>query len=306
MTTVSICIPVYENYKGLDRLLESIKIQTFLDFEVIITDDSIENNCHEIVNKYYQSNLKNKITYFKNKINLGSPKNWNKALNLAKGKYIKLMHHDDSFANKFALEIFISEYEKNSNSSFIASSSINYRKNKILKINIIDQKNIIKLNKTPESIFLGNIIGSPSVIMWKRTNVMFNESLIWLVDVEFYYKMLTKKNFHYIKTPLININEGEIGQISNYCLSNYSLIINENLKVFSEIKEKNKYSREFESYWLKLFQIYSIKYLNKDMIYFKREKSFFMKIIQEYESNKIKNHIIHMKYLLKIYLKKFY
>ena len=40
MVKVSICVPAYKNPVGVERLLESIKVQSFTDYEVVVTDDS--------------------------------------------------------------------------------------------------------------------------------------------------------------------------------------------------------------------------------------------------------------------------
>ena len=96
MKKVSICIPAYEQPYNLDKCLKSILKQTFKDYEVIITDDSKESNLFDIVEKYIEDM---DIKYIKNTLSKGSPENWNKAISLATGKYIKILHHDDSFKN---------------------------------------------------------------------------------------------------------------------------------------------------------------------------------------------------------------
>ena len=40
MVKVSICVPAYKNPVGVERLLESVKVQSFTDYEVVVTDDS--------------------------------------------------------------------------------------------------------------------------------------------------------------------------------------------------------------------------------------------------------------------------
>ena len=49
MAKVSICIPAYGNPVGICRLLESVRIQKYRDFEVIVTDDSPDDSVEKAV-----------------------------------------------------------------------------------------------------------------------------------------------------------------------------------------------------------------------------------------------------------------
>ena len=49
---VSICIPTYQQIEYLKKTLDSIQIQDFTDYEVIITDDSRDNSVKYLVETY--------------------------------------------------------------------------------------------------------------------------------------------------------------------------------------------------------------------------------------------------------------
>ena len=85
---VSICIPAYKRADFLERCLDSILQQSFQQYEIVITDDSPTDELKSLSGK------DERIVYVKNEQPLGSPANWNKAISLARGKYIKIMHHD--------------------------------------------------------------------------------------------------------------------------------------------------------------------------------------------------------------------
>src|SRR5205814_5816340 len=107
---IYICIPAYKRVRYLKRLLESIVIQTYRDFEVIITDDSDDDSVGKLVEEY---TLKLPVVYHKNQKPFGTPANWNFAISKANGKWIKLMHDDDWFANEKALDIFFQQTKTN-------------------------------------------------------------------------------------------------------------------------------------------------------------------------------------------------
>ena len=49
---ISICIPTYKRTHLLKTLLDSIQIQTFKNFEILINDNSPDDSVRELVNIY--------------------------------------------------------------------------------------------------------------------------------------------------------------------------------------------------------------------------------------------------------------
>ena len=49
---ISICIPAYKHVDYLQRLLDSILIQTYKNFEIIITDDRPDNSVEILLEKH--------------------------------------------------------------------------------------------------------------------------------------------------------------------------------------------------------------------------------------------------------------
>ncbi len=100
---ISICIPAYKRTQYLQRLLRSIAEQTFNNFEVIVSDDSNDDSVKKLIAQFEnQFSLK----YWQNQTSLGTPANWNAAIQKAAGEWIKLMHDDDWFATPSALQQF--------------------------------------------------------------------------------------------------------------------------------------------------------------------------------------------------------
>src|ERR1700709_1959716 len=100
---ISICIPAYKNAPFMQRLLDSIAMQSFTDFEVVVTDDSPGTEVQEVCRQYEN---KFPLLYQKNPTALGTPENWNEGISKASGQWIKLMHHDDWFASSNSLQQF--------------------------------------------------------------------------------------------------------------------------------------------------------------------------------------------------------
>ena len=104
---VSICIPVYNNPNGLKKLLDSIRIQDYKDYEVIVSDDSDHKHadlCKEIALSYSEYMT---IRYIRHK-STGKPgDNWNSSISDASGEYIKMMFHDDWFTDSSSLGRYV-------------------------------------------------------------------------------------------------------------------------------------------------------------------------------------------------------
>jgi glycosyltransferase involved in cell wall biosynthesis len=188
---ISICIPTYNQTKYLKKLLDSILIQTFTDFEIIISDDSSTDDVYNLISSY-RCFLIDKITYVRNTKPLGPPMNWNNSISFAKGKWIKIMHHDDCFSSSNSLQLFYNLTFLNENIDFVYSGSF-YFNSKNERVNhSIDKNTFEYINKNPVSLFSGNLIGPPSSVMYKKKEIYFDRRLKWLVDIEFYYQYIFK------------------------------------------------------------------------------------------------------------------
>ena len=93
MVKVSVLFPVYNTKEEyLRQAIESILNQTFKDFEFLIIDDaSPDTNVEKVIKSYDDKRIK----YLRNKENLGISKTRNKLIDMAKGKYLAIMDHDD-------------------------------------------------------------------------------------------------------------------------------------------------------------------------------------------------------------------
>ena len=88
---VSICIPTYRGAEFIGTTLQSVVDQTYRNLEIVVLDDNSPDETLAVVGKFPDS----RIRYLRNPLNLGPQGNWNRCLELATGKYFKLLPHDD-------------------------------------------------------------------------------------------------------------------------------------------------------------------------------------------------------------------
>src|SRR3954465_13746774 len=88
---VSVCIPTYRGAGHLRTSIDSVLMQTFRDFELIVTDDHSPDDTFAIASSYGDP----RIRCLRNERNLGAEGNWNRTLEQARGHYVKLLPQDD-------------------------------------------------------------------------------------------------------------------------------------------------------------------------------------------------------------------
>lgn len=124
---VSIIIPNYNHALYLQERIESVLNQTFQDFELIILDDCSTDNSKEIITLFESDPKISHIIY--NTRNSGSTfKQWNKGVNMAKGKYIWLAESDDS-ASPDLLATLVNGLESNTSCGIAYCQSNGYDEN---------------------------------------------------------------------------------------------------------------------------------------------------------------------------------
>jgi glycosyltransferase involved in cell wall biosynthesis len=230
---VSICIPTYNQTKYLSKTLDSILVQGYKNYEIIITDDTKTKLIESLVNQY---NFEGKLKYYKNSVRLGSPKNWNQAISYATGDYIKIIHHDDWLTNANSLEEYVNLLDQNPTCDFAFSSSHVVFENVKEWIHSISEEQIAKIRKQPAYLFNGNLIGAPSATIFRNhKNILFDPNLKWLVDLDFYIRMLQQNSFLvYCKKPLV-VTFAAQGRVTDLCLENKEIEIFEYFYVFHKL-----------------------------------------------------------------------
>lgn len=104
---VSVGMPVYNGERFLREALDSIVVQTFEDFELVISDNGSNDGTQEICRAYAAKDRR--IRYHRNDQNRGATWNFNHVFAVSSGAYFKWAAHDDACAPTFlsrCVEVF--------------------------------------------------------------------------------------------------------------------------------------------------------------------------------------------------------
>jgi glycosyltransferase involved in cell wall biosynthesis len=96
---VSIGLPVYNGERYLRQTLDSLLGQTFTDFELVISDNASTDSTEKVCLAYAEQDPR--IRYVRAEKNRGAVWNYNRAFELARGRYFQWASHDDLWAPTF-------------------------------------------------------------------------------------------------------------------------------------------------------------------------------------------------------------
>ena len=105
---VSVIMPVYNNEKYIRDTLDSVKNQTFTDFEVLCIDDGSTDNSPSIIKEYAEKDVR---FHYIHQENSGAGPARNNGLRKAKGEYISFLDGDDLYYPDF-LKKMVASLEK--------------------------------------------------------------------------------------------------------------------------------------------------------------------------------------------------
>ena len=88
---LSVIVPVYNSEKWLSETLESLFIQTYKNFEVILVNDASTDNIYSALNKISDSRLR--CYHLSNNVGVSNARNY--GVNVASGQYVAFCDADD-------------------------------------------------------------------------------------------------------------------------------------------------------------------------------------------------------------------
>ena len=88
---ITVALPVYNGQEFLAQAIDSVLKQTFTDFELLILDNCSTDGTLKIAESFRDP----RIRIVSNEKNIGMIGNWNKAVEMALGDYLKILSHDD-------------------------------------------------------------------------------------------------------------------------------------------------------------------------------------------------------------------
>ena len=209
---LSVAIPCYEmNNMGREMLqysLDILKTQDYQDFEVVVSDHSINDEIYEVCERegeYLD------IHYYRNPNKRGSSSNnINNAIVHCSGDLIKILCQDDYMFGSMAIRKTIENFDYSK--KWLVSSYFHTE----------DRENFYtcQIPRLSSDLCLRNLIGTHSCLtIINGETLLFDENLIWYMDSEYYYRLFMRFGIPKIlKDPTV-VQLLWSGQVTNTLIS---------------------------------------------------------------------------------------
>lgn len=256
---VSICIPAYKQVEFLRETLQSLLAQDFTDYELIITDDSPDDSVRQLLSEF---SFGDKLRYVHNLPALGSPGNWNAAIRLAQGDYVKILHHDDHFVRNDALSQFVQLLDDNLGADFgFCATLVNHVDSGLKRVHCPSAEQLRALTEDPASLFVGNCIGAPSATICRRGAVLdYDQRMKWLVDIDYYFRTLMRNGrFAFTSVPLISTPTNATHQVTEICRDDVQIELEESFLLFGKFSLEQQKNLLVKQGWSNLFRRFRIR-----------------------------------------------
>lgn len=186
---VSVIIPLYNRHKYITSAIDSVLMQTYKNFEIIVVDDGSTDNVEKILFPILKSHIN--IQYIRQS-NSGPASALNKGIRLASGKYITFLDSDDKY-KKDHLKKRINYFINNPKTDLTYSTAEIIGKEEDMYVpDARDKKKLIHLN---DCIIGGTFFGKNDVFL--KLNGFKN---IYAYDYDFFNR--AKKKFKVVKLEM--------------------------------------------------------------------------------------------------------
>jgi len=207
MATASILIPTYNGASYIASAIDSVLEQHGIDLEIIVVDDNSTDDTVAIVRNYQDP----RVRLFQNPANLGAEGNWNRALELAKGTYIKLLPQDDlllpgCLATQVA--VLAADTEENISIVFGAREIIDKSGRVITRRGFQGAPGRVAAASIARACVRKgtNVIGEPGAVLFRRSLAeqvgQFNSAQPYMIDLDYWLRLLAHGDAWYMDQPV--------------------------------------------------------------------------------------------------------
>ena len=226
---ISIIVPTFNSSQTIQNNLDSIKKQTYLDYEIVIIDNNSTDDTIKLIKK---NNLKNIKTIIEK--DSGIYDEVNKGILNSNGDLISILHSDDIYNHNDVLKNVVNAFNQKKNIEIVYGNLVYVKNNDINSV-----LRYWRPGKFKNDLFLkGWHPPHPSFFAKKKlfnSYGLYNDKIGNSADVELMHRVMQifKINFYYLNETLVKMRYG--GKSNKNIMS----IIRQNLEIIKFLNIQN-------------------------------------------------------------------
>ncbi len=251
---VSIITPTWNCARFICESIRSVQAQTYLNWEMIISDDCSTDDTKEMIASYLESD--SRIKYICNPKNSGAAITRNNALKVAKGKWVAFLDSDDLWhPEKLEKQV-----------KFMVENGYHFSYTEYVEMDEKGKETGILISG-PKHVSRRGMYNfcwpGCLTVMYDREHV----GLLQIADIKknndyaMWLKVCHKADCHLLAEPLAKYRRGRAGSISTH---GYATLIKWHYKLFNEANGNNALYSLWLTAWNMVFGVY------KKLIYVKK------------------------------------
>ncbi len=206
--TLSVCLPVYNGNQYLEEAVRSVLQQSFTDFELIIVDDCSAQDPAPVLDRVKDARLQ----FHRNPVRLGLVGNWNRCVELARGRYVCVFHQDDVMLPENLCRK-VAALEQNPRAGLVYSDArvveddLSVRHSGWFTPTVPNEDQVFAGREFFEKLLTGdNFICCPSAVFRRSLFEQlgrFDPQLSYTADWEMWLRLSLQSDVAYLKEPLL-------------------------------------------------------------------------------------------------------
>jgi len=278
---ISIVLTTFNRSHFVIEMLQSIKKQTYINWECFIIDDNSIDDTIDVISEFIENDSRFTLIIKPKSILQGLPASRNIGINKSNGDYL-VFFDDDDVIHPQLLELCIKGFTQDSTIDFVHykkqsfQNEFDYRK--LTSTIDVEFENIS--SNLYEDVIIGNLALASCTVVWKANLIkanIFKETLMYAEEWECYSRILIKydlvgvkiNNALYFNRKHLNSNTGEFWSNDPIRVNSHKEAIR---LVVDNLIVKNKLSAKLSNHLSGLAISYRDKNLLKCILLKSREK----------------------------------
>lgn len=245
---VTFVVPCFKLAHLLRDCVESILAQSYRDFEILIMDDCSPDDTPEVA----QSFADPRVRHIRNDPNLGHLRNYNRGIELARGRYLWLISADDKLRRPYVLDRFVAAMETNPGASYVFCPAMKFNDEGETVVYGAhgDEDRVFQRPAFLRTLAAGNSVSAPAAMARKEYYDRiggFPLDLPFAGDWYIWASFALNGDVVYLHEPMVNYRVHPLNMTKGFLGPKAAALVRDELEVQWRVRHDAEASRQAEA-----------------------------------------------------------